>query len=1217
MAEATVNENTTSPTAQVPAAKIPVERILVWFLFLASGACGLIYEVLWCRQLGLLFGNTAHSLSAVLTAFMSGLALGSFVAGRMCHRIQRPLFVYGILELLIGIYCALLPWFLGGESPFLPIYRSLYGETGSGSLGVARFAISFLLLLIPATFMGATLPVLSHFLVRSRSGLGRTVGALYAVNSFGAVLGAVAAGFFLLPELGKAGTNWVAVVCNLVLGGLAIFFGMNVRVGELDAQAPTETPPGPPLNEGGENGGAQAKDHAFSINENTMSAKDDALFVKLAVLTFGITGFAAMATQIGWTRAISLGTGSSTYAFSLIVAVFILGLSLGGSWGSRMAPRLKDPLVSLATILLLIGLMGLLVSLFLGFSPTIFFVLIAWGTKLGWSLLLLLQALGIALLIFVPTFLMGATMPLTVQIASRSAVNAGRTVGTVYAVNTVGSILGSFLGGLVLLPVLQIQYTLEVMALLYAVPGIALLVLLRRRLEVRQIIASVVIAVLFAGLALFAPRWDQRLMSSGIYLMLDQKMVKAAREFRFGDLKLNFDAIPLLYYNEGVESTVAVMQFGDELSLRVGGKPDASAHGDLITQVTLSIVPEVLHEKGPEDILVIGLGSGVSTGAALGPDTVKRVDVVEMSPQVVEASSFFKGVNGLTYTQPPPGSDPKNFHPWIATPKVEVLVNDGRNHLQLTSRTYDVIASEPSNPWMAGVGNLFTRESFELCHQHLKPGGIMCQWLHSYNLESAHFFSVLRTFASVFKHTQLWQAKGVDFMIIGSDSPLDVPLARLRERLKQPKVAEWLKSVHIDREAEFLAGFVADEVTFQTLIQNSELHTDDNMMLEFQAPRSLFGGAKTFRSTTRVSFPEKIMDLKGVETKDGAEFLAALDIAVAAREHWRHAIEGPGTHDAHLKAAYAIDPYQLWASDEQGKIDAEKALHALEVKPAPPADPDAALLAQAEQAVKDGKPDDALAALDKIPLPKASARQDILRAKALLAKRDLQKAYELAIKVMKSGEAQIEAVEIVAQVLNAAGKPQEAFELLQKALSEPGMRSTEAAAPLWGIQADLFFKQGNAEAALESVRLASELDRLNPKYGLGEATILNALKRPLDALRALRLRAARDPMRADLKVDFARALLAAAAEQSNPVLATDLRLHSKRACRESTVLQPNWAPGWEVLCRSLLAVESCDAPRATFWHAQAQDALAKLLALHQGDAAKVPKDLLNALQPAR
>ena len=883
-------------------------RVIVFALFFCSGACGLIYEVLWCRQLGLIFGNTVQSLSAVLTAFMAGLALGSYAAGRVAHRLKRPLLVYGVLELFIGLYCAALPWILSDHGPVIPIYRSLYGETGSAGLSVARFAISLVLLLIPTTLMGATLPVLSQYLTGIKSSLGRTAGALYAVNTFGAVFGAAATGFYFLPNFGKQQTNWIAVACNVFLGLMATNLGLRETLTATSAPGPLPAPdlsPGPsPARRGEDGAGARV--------------------VILAVAAFAVTGFAGMATQIAWTRAISLGTGSSTYAFSLIVSVFILGLSIGGAWAARLAPKLADPAAMLAKVLILAGLSGLVISVLLGYGPLLFFFLLAWTSQSSWAVLLIAQAAGIALIILVPTFLMGATLPLTMQVASRYRDSAGRTVGTLYSVNTVGAILGSFLGGLLLLPLLTIQYTLVAAALMYAIPGLLLLQAARRSPPLlagegaggRGLRAALLVAILIAATFVSLRRWDEKLMSSGVYLLRDPRAIAAVREGRLSAALPNFENRKLLYYREGAAATVAVTEVefasGDNVSLSIGGKPDASCFrnrtgsGDMSTQIGLTLIPEVLHPTGAEEVLVIGLGSGVSAGAALAPDSVKRVDVVEMSPEVVEASEKFKEFNELHYQAAPVKLD---------TPKVELLINDGRNHLLLSSRRYDVIASEPSNPWMAGVGNLFTLEAFALARAKLKPGGIMCQWVHAYKLEQRDFCSVIGTFNAVFPYTQFWAVSAFDYLLIGSDTDLRQPITRLRERLAQPEIRRWLEKVHYDTPADFLAGFLADRSTMDVMAFQKPLHTDDNMLLEFSAPRALYSPHVWLKASELFPAPEEIVDLREISVAEREKFIENLDLAVAARQHEHLGSESVGPPDQHAKVALLLWPHQRWAAE--------------------------------------------------------------------------------------------------------------------------------------------------------------------------------------------------------------------------------------------------------------------------------------------------------------
>ncbi|HYG76653.1 MAG TPA: fused MFS/spermidine synthase [Planctomycetota bacterium] len=1193
------------------------DLIIVWVLFLLSGSCGLIYEVLWCRHLGLIFGNTSQSLSAVLTAFMGGLAFGSFIAGRMCHRIQRPLFVYGVLEVLIGIYCALLPMVFSSEV-LIGFYRSLYGEAGSGSLPIARFVISFGLLLIPTTFMGATLPLLSHFLVRSRSGLGRTVGALYAVNSLGAVLGAVAAGFLLLPVLGKSGSNWVAVVFNLVLGVLAIAFGFRHRVPAMEQP--------------------DSENAAAVPGEAAQAKLITPMAVKLTMLTFGITGFAAMATQIGWTRAISLGTGSSTYAFSLIVAVFILGLSSGGWWGSRVAPRTPDPLVFLARLLLMVGLFCFIVATVLGFGPILFFFLIAWGSSFGWEVILALQAAGIGLLIIAPTFLMGATMPLTIQVASRSAENAGKTVGNVYAINTLGSILGSFFGGLLLIPAFQIQSTLEMMALLYALPGVLLFSVSPSARERRQLLSGVAILIPLILMALASRRWDEVTMSSGIYLMRDTSTLKAARELRI------FDAIPNLstnvtihYYKEGAESTVAIMRIGDDLSLRVGGKPDASSRGDMATQIGLTLVPEILHAKGPEEVLVIGLGSGVSVGAALAPESVKRVDVVEMSPEVVVSSWWFQPFNELNYTIPPPTKNPiPPSTPWLQTPKVEVIINDGRNHLLLTSRMYDVIASEPSNPWMAGVGNLFTKEAFDLCRAHLKPGGIMCQWLHSYSLENTHFYSVVRTFAESYKHVQLWQVNGFDYLLIGSESPLELPLTRLRERLASRQVKGWMEKVHLDRDTALLSCLLSVEDVLRERSRHAPLHTDDNMLLEFQAPRAIYDLKQAFNANTFIPFPERSMDFTGIGDEDKAQFIRNLDLAVAAREQNRYYIERHKPPEPHGLAAYALDPYNAWAIEQRNKEDYEQARRTLAgfghidapdaaaaarkmleakarskfvVPPYPPLN--TALRKSALKLIDEGKLSEAEAEIAKIDLPpKERGEIALLRARLLLAKKDYPGALALTLEASNMGQSPLACAEVAALIQERSGHAQDAILTLKQTLSNPVAKTDKDALPLWSQISRLLLKEKQWAMAHDAAVIAETLDKQHGPHLLIQAQALMGMDRMEDALKRLRQRVSYMPMDEHVRVDYARALLAAAQDPRNAgTLAMDLLFRMRRTCHEQTVLQPEAPTGWELLCRAYLSLQKCDAQNATQMRAQAFSAWQKLISVYKGDISKAPPDL--------
>lgn len=1173
----------------------------VWLLFFLSGACGLIYEVLWTRHLGLILGNTTYSLSAVLSAFMAGLALGSYLGGRWLERrlARGPvklLNVYGVLECAIGVYCALLPWLFEAVAP---VYAGMYGEAGSAALAPARFMLSFLLLLVPTTCMGATLPVLSQFMTRTPLGLSRAAGTLYAVNTFGAVAGAAGAGFLLLPWLGRSETNGVAVAGNLILGLLALLAGKWTPASEAGSAHVTAEPAAPQDNERE----AKTAEHAGRV----------------AALAFGITGFAAMSTQIGWTRALSLSIGSSTYAFSLIVAVFILGLALGGTWGARAAAKLKDPSGTLAFVLLLIGLFCMALVTLLGIGPVLFFWLIAVASQWSFAALILVEALGIAILLLVPTFLMGATMPLTLQAVqprTQPIGGAGRMVGTLYAINTAGSILGSLAGGLLLLPLIQIQSTLQVSAALYTLPGLALFFHSQARRSKKAMLLSGAICAATLVFA-FTPRWDPLRMSSGAYLLRSPDKIEAARSGRFGD------AIPYvfgsegLYYKEGVSATVAVMKTSTGmLTLTVGGKPDATSgpgSEDMSTQVGLTLIPELLHTTGPKDVLVIGMGSGVSAGAALTPPSVERVDVVEISPEVMEASWFFREWNGLKYESDEHASP-------LAEPKIQVLINDGRNHLRLTSRSYDVIASEPSNPWIAGIGNLFTREAFELCRKRLKPGGIFSQWLHRYQMSEREFKSVMATFSAVFPHMQIWCVlPGSDYLLVGSNQPLEQKPSALLERMRPPAVNAYLKRVNFHILEELLACFMADRARVKDLCESAEIHTDDNMLLEFAAPRTLyFRGPPYPLMPWRVS-PERMADLSEFSPSDRRAFQRRLDRCIAARICLDRATDHTGSYKDLYDASLSLSPGLFWAVHEERRIKEEQlkagvtedkidpvwtpGLYTSEVRFAealpPTVEERQGRLASALEYLsswryKQGFYDDALkiAAAAEQAMPKRP-QTALLRARIYAAKGDVDACIAAAKDAEAYGANGLAKVDAVAEAFLRAKRYNDVLPFLQAYLTQQSTTRDPALAVLWARRAEALVQLDNRKEAIDAIQRAISITIREPavhrtrvEMGLalsGPEALAEAV-RGLDAFRAFM--DARNPKEylewGDLELRVADALSAVGRSEE----ALEHRRRGRCAAHAITTLAPECPLGWRLIARTWKALGDLEAAKPAEEEAQ-------------------------------
>ncbi|MFB3892946.1 MAG: fused MFS/spermidine synthase [Phycisphaerae bacterium] len=785
--------------------------LAVLCVFCVSGAAGLIHEVAWTRLLRLVMGNDTFSITTVVCVFMGGLALGSYVGGRIVDRRNEPLKMFALLEAGVGVYCATLPWLVHAAEP---VYRYLYQSTAASfyTLSLARFLFSGLLLLIPATAMGATLPVLAKFFAGLSSRVGWSVGAVYAVNTFGAVAGAGLSGFVIIPALGVTGTIFLASALNLSVaaaaytahrriagrGGAGASSAGTAVGGELTADAPPQ--------------GARTRRPASDPMLARGSYGPWALRILLA--GYGLSGFAALAFEIAWTRALAMMLGSSVYAFSMILAAFIFGLAAGGAVAARFADRIREPMRALGIIEVAIGLSALLVVPFMGELPMVVFRMVARSGHSFWQLQML--ELGLVVLVtVVPTSLMGAALPLASRIYVQSRRGVGRSVGAVYASNTLGSILGSFGCGFVLIPILGIERSMFAAASCNVLVGCAFLALSKGMAASRQALAvgAALTASVLAMLAI--PRWDQAMMTSGPYLkarrLLAADVERATAKTLTGDARL-------LFYKEGLGTTVAVTESGVNRVLMVNGKPDASTGQDAQTQFMLAHVPMLLHPD-PRQVLVIGLGSGITLGAAaLYP--AQRLDCVEISPPVVEASHFFDDVN----------------HRPLDDKRVHLAISDGRNHVKLTDRRYDVIISEPSNPWIAGIADLFTREFFQSCHDKLTERGVACIWVCTYDMKPEAFRSIVKAFGTVFKSMSIWQSQPGDRLLVGCKSDLAVDEAALEERMAWPAIAPDLKSAGIAGPADFLGRLLMGTAGAAGLARGATMNTDDNAFLEFSSP---------------------------------------------------------------------------------------------------------------------------------------------------------------------------------------------------------------------------------------------------------------------------------------------------------------------------------------------------------------------------------------------
>ena len=723
-------------------------RIWVFLFFFVSGATGLIYEVVWTRLLTLVLGNTHYSVSTVLTTFMGGLALGSFFGGRLIDRGGRPLLIYALLEGAIGIYCLLIPFFIDASLPFFQWIYLNFQESYSLT-SFFRFSVCGVILLIPASLMGATLPILGKFVSDDPEVIGRDVGTLYAVNTFGAVAGALTSAFVFMKLYGVSSTIWVAAGMNLALASVILIFFRNewMRSSSMDEAVP-ET------------------EHRFYTPE-----------VILILGGFCVTGIASLIYQVAWTRIFSLLLGSSVYAFSLILTAFIFGLGLGTLVFSQIVGRFKDLKKVFGWLQVGIGLSALAALPFFGKVPLINrWVYLNWGldfSSIQWSNFLIILSL-----ILVPTFLMGAQFPVVMRLVARSLKTLGHHVGTAYASNTVGTILGSLIGGFLLIPLIGVQNTILWAIFVNIVLGIVLLYTSSLHVNLKTYILPGLLLV-WVLCARGIPAWDKAVISSGSFMPYRIEELEGALQQKN----------KILFYKEGMHTTVTTeLAIDGNIFLRVNGKTDASLALDMRTQLLSGYLP-MFFSKNPESVLVIGQGSGVTLGA-VEQFPAKDIDLVEISPTVIEGSRFF---------------DPFNHHA-LDDPRVRVILEDGRNHITLTEKKYDVIISEPSNPWISGIGALFTQDFYELANSRLKPDGIMCIWMHT-NMSPESFKSISRAFLSVFPHVTMWESiVGDDYLLIGSQQPYSLPYEKVKRLLENPVQGRELKRLGISSVRDLMGA---------------------------------------------------------------------------------------------------------------------------------------------------------------------------------------------------------------------------------------------------------------------------------------------------------------------------------------------------------------------------------------------------------------------------
>jgi spermidine synthase len=843
--------------------------------FFFSGAAGLVYQVVWTRMLTQIFGNTTYAIATVLSAFMAGLAIGSYLFGQIADRGKNDFLMYGILEAGVGVYGFLVPWiFIMAQKAYGPIFG--LNESYPFLFNLVLFFLSFVLLVFPTLLMGATLPVLSRFFVRSFAQFGRRVGDLYATNTLGAVIGCAAAGFFLIPTLGMRRTVYVAAGANLVIAALILI------VDRLRDKTPLEIVPEPAPEE------TQAPE-----------ARNASMLRWVVLVSFGLSGFASLVYENAWTRSLTLVIGSSIYSFSTMLVTFLIGLALGGFIYARFFGEREARLSTFGLIELWVGLSALATIPLFEKLPLIFLRLLH-GFGETFTVFLYLQILLSSLVMFIPTILLGMTFPLVARLFTQSLYKVGSGVGSSYAANTVGAVLGAFAGGFILIPNLGVQNAIIFAVVMNLLIG-AWLVISDLRLS---FVPRYGLGLAVVALAILVPlkirRWDPHVLTSGVTIYADRYESLPTDSLRIEEMKRD----DVLFYREGLTTTVSVHRIpgSDYVYFKSNGKIDGS-YGDALSQLMTSYIAMLLNPKA-ERALTIGLGSGMSAKALATFQSLKEIEVIEIEPAMIEASKFFDRA-WVNVDKLPPGvtfpADSKTrvwynekekrlYYKGVMEPeertelmkrsedldyrgaidrlsrnarnsrhssvledkRVRVIPTDGRNYILATPKYYDVITAEPSNPWIAGIANLYTREFYQVVKSKIKDDGIFAQWFHNYSMSPDDFRMVFRTFVESFPYVSLWGMKESDFLLIGSKKEQTFDYAAVKE------IYDNNKMLRSDLEYLGLSDIYAvqgfyrmNREGFLAFSKGASINTDDGAELEFSAPKNLR------RSTTELN--RKIM----------------------------------------------------------------------------------------------------------------------------------------------------------------------------------------------------------------------------------------------------------------------------------------------------------------------------------------------------------------------
>lgn len=772
-------------------------RKILFGLFFLSGACGLVYEIIWTRMLTLIFGVTVYAVSAVLCAFMLGLALGSLIFGRLADRTARPLRVYGFMEIGIAALALLFPILLDAAAPlFLLIHKHFYASYHLFS--IMRFLAVLPLLLGPTILMGGTLPILSRHFVRRYKNFTHELGLLYAINTAGAVAGVFVVGFVLLAALGIERSIAATAALNVTVGVLALVLDFMCKKQPATAEE-------------------EAEENASPATEAAAQAADPYAVTRgqalTAMIAISLSGFASLGLEVLWTRVLVFHTHNSTYAFSAMLMIFLTGLAVGGWLLGRISGSIRRPLFVFGLLEAGIGLWAIVSMQLNEYMIQINAFLTDIIPLSDWNKAIALILIKSTIILLAPTIMMGMTFPLAARMMTAHMGELGRKVGLVYAANTLGTVAGSFVVGFFLIPLIGMRNSFIAVAALNIAIAIGLFLMARPMGRAPRWCAALGAAALLLGLLCVVPRDVMK----RVYSELLGRVV---------------------YYKEEVTDTIMVIDFPDD-----SGRPNkdlrwlvfsdgrgTAGHQTRQENHYCAHLPMLLHKGDPRRVLVICIGSGNTIGAFRQYKCLESIDCVDLSSGIPDAARYFETNEGV-------------FNPPV-DPRIKFHAEDGRTFLLGSQKKFDVIQLEPPEMHTAGVVFLFTSDFYEICRKKLNPGGIVLQWINTWKLTDEETRICIASFQKAFPHGTIWQTPVLGHLLfVGTEEPLTIPLKRVEKFLaREPGVYKQLVSDNMHDLKTFFSLLLMNETTLKQYCANTPVSTDDKTIIDYANPKAIFSG---------------------------------------------------------------------------------------------------------------------------------------------------------------------------------------------------------------------------------------------------------------------------------------------------------------------------------------------------------------------------------------